>query len=767
MRKFVARLHELELRVALADPSPQVASLRVKVQRSPCWFAGVTAVSASRELDRLELQANRDRIHAWKARLQSSDKALYRWLKGHAEPVSHNLLDDEACGPPVVSLDPVGALGCLTSFWRRVWDRPSDLEADFEQYLATYGDGAWATQSWPSLSAAQLKLAATRQAHRCGGLDGWLGDELLLFPDEFWEAVAVLVEHFEGVGCFPSAWGLVKQAHIPKPCPVEASHIPVSSLRPISVLSVWWRIIASARVRSPEVSDWIQRVLPEFMVGGRKGVDVLGAVCPLVADAENNRYLGSLDFTKAFDHVRPAKIALALRYHGAPRSFVDALMSIWLRQRRVLVWHGVVSPQVQHVDSSIPQGDPWSVFAMGLLLRLPSLALQRVEPDLRLLFFVDDRSWSCSSPEACRRTFDFWLDHSAWLGLRENFTKAQFFHPTRAGRDRLGRCRLSASSGITVLGVHITDGNLRRNTSVKEKKRLCKGVAVAAKCRFLPGHFSRKSLACSMASCSVAAWGWLQRAPPDSYIAQLDRSFRSAVGIVRGASPPLVQLLLGHGSLGFLSGCQAFCSLLRFVRRLGRMPLDWNRSFGVVARLRNFMASIGLTEVSAWLWRGPPLLGRLSLDPAHHAFYRDSRAAAHILREAWRASCWSAHVQSGRIDAAVGSYSAPAVKMVQRWVRMLDRHAVAILCGGYCSHARYASHVGQSVQCPFCHRCPGTREHLWFHCPATGLGWIPSRASQRLIGWPSGVDADEASDLAILKALALVRKRELDVRYGG
>ena len=157
MRKFVARLHELELRVALADPSPQVASLRVKVQRSPCWFDGATAVSASRELDRLELQANRDRIHAWKARLQSSDKALYRWLKGHAEPVSHNLLDDEACGPPVVSLDPVGALGCLSSFWRRVWDRPSDLEADFEQYLATYGDGAWATQPWPSLSAAQFE----------------------------------------------------------------------------------------------------------------------------------------------------------------------------------------------------------------------------------------------------------------------------------------------------------------------------------------------------------------------------------------------------------------------------------------------------------------------------------------------------------------------------------------------------------------------------------------------------------------------------------
>ena len=362
--------------------------------------------------------------------------------------------------------------------------------------------------------------------------------------------------------------------------------------------------------------------------------------------------------------------------------------------------------------------------------------------------------------------YSFWLNHSAWLGLRENFAKAQFFHRSRAGRARLAQFGLPSSSGITVLGVYITDGNLRRHTSAKEKKRLGKGLAVVAKCRFLPGHFSKKTLACSMASCSVAAWGWLQRAPPKESISQLECAWRKAIGVARVSSPWLVQLVLGHGtSLRFVAGCQAFCAILRMARREGSLALDWNCSVGLVARLRAFLVSIALVEVSAWLWRGPPLLGRLSLDPRHHAFYRDSRAAAHFLREAWRSSCWS-HARSGRLDAAIGPYFAPRVKVVQQWVSTLDRHALAILTGGYVSHARCASLSGLSVSCVHCGLHDGTREHTWWHCPVVGVRSVPASPAQRLLGWPSGVVEDESVDLTILRALAALRVRELDLRYG-
>ncbi len=117
----------------------------------------------------------------------------------------------------------------------------------------------------------------------------------------------------------------------------------------------------------------------------------------------------------------------------------------------------------------------------------------------------------------------------------------------------------------------------------------------------------------------------------------------------------------------------------------GKDLILWSKSFGLVARLREFLASIRLVEVSAWLWRGPPLLGCLSLHPSRHAFYRDSRAAAHFLRESWRSRCWSAHARSGSCDAAIGPYLAPRVKVVHQWVCTLDRHALAILTGGYMS----------------------------------------------------------------------------------
>ena len=100
---------------------------------------------------------------------------------------------------------------------------------------------------------------------------------------------------------------------------------------------------------------------------------------------------------------------------------------------------------------------------------------------------------------------------------------------------------------------------------------------------------------------------------------------------------------------------------------------------------------------------------------------------------------------------------------------MLDRHALAILTGGYVSHARFASHGvhGLSVLCPFCGLSAGTREHTWWHCPVVGFGRVPTRPSQRLLGWPSGLVEDESSDLALLRALAAVRARELDLRYRG
>ena len=54
------------------------------------------------------------------------------------------------------------------------------------------------------------------QKGKSSGLDNWSAEEVLNFPDEFWELAATCFAAFESVGFFPKEWSLLKQAHIPK-----------------------------------------------------------------------------------------------------------------------------------------------------------------------------------------------------------------------------------------------------------------------------------------------------------------------------------------------------------------------------------------------------------------------------------------------------------------------------------------------------------------------------------------------------------------------
>ena len=184
-----------------------------------------------------------------------------------------------------------------------------------------------------------------------------------------WEHLAIVYQRFESLGKAPIVWTCFRQAHIPKPqgdndhnSARKASH-----MRPICVGSVWYRVWASARLRTPQAQLW-QANVPDYFVGGRKGCDVLSSVLSIVEAAEQGAFVGSLDFTKAFDMVRPEYAEEMLRYHGCPGTVVSLLGSLWGAQQRYLTFDGVVHPVPVWAGSSLPQGDPWSV-------RPPRLAL--------------------------------------------------------------------------------------------------------------------------------------------------------------------------------------------------------------------------------------------------------------------------------------------------------------------------------------------------------------------------------------------------------
>ena len=105
----------------------------------------------------------------------------------------------------------------------------------------------------------------------CGRLCVWLSNTWILF-----QQLAIL-----------------KQAHIPKDKPGTAQDGAkcASTLRPISVLSVFWRIWISAKMKLPELQTWYDSVLCPSQYGCRRKRDALQALIPMGLAHSKNSFL--------------------------------------------------------------------------------------------------------------------------------------------------------------------------------------------------------------------------------------------------------------------------------------------------------------------------------------------------------------------------------------------------------------------------------------------------------------------------------------------
>ena len=552
---------------------------------------------------------------------------------------------------------------------------------------------------------------------------------------------------------------LFKQIHLVKPSSSSdvSLSVPASQLRPISIFSVLWRAYASARLKSACVARWINRVLPAALCGGRRGSDVLSIMLLLFEHVDNNRFLGSLDFSKAFGHVRPLSAGAAMVHTGCPAGLVRGILSVW-RQRRLLCWGSSVHHKFIGVTESMPQGDPFAVLALGFLLRIPVLKLQARFPRLLQVIYVDDRTWCCDSAAECVEVWNCWERESARLGFRENHSKAQFFHRTAQGRKALKTRGCAASHTVTILGVEVSSSE-SRGSSKKELARFQRAMTVLRKCRYLHHGVLRKAHLCTSAAMSAVSWGWCQRAPPNNLVDKLRQGWRVALDVVRQSSWSLVQLLVGHGSdILFTSGCLLFSAYARLGHKGLLGDITWGRSHGTVHRLRSWLGDLGWFEIRPWCWRS----GRVCIDLLNVACLEDIQGFQHALRSSWRVHQWNTHRESGRRDSQVGPLDLDSVAVARSYCLEYGKHAFSILTGGYVSDARI--HAG--TVCSFCDLGEiSGREHEWWVCPAhTTVGCSrPHQAAAALLCWPVGTELE--SSRARVQHVVNVRKTRLRHRY--
>ena len=144
----------------------------------------------------------------------------------------------------------------------------------------------------------------------------------------------------------------------------------------------------------------------------------------------HGKYLISLDFSLAFDHLHPELALHAFAASGLPVNFVSMIRAVWCHQQRVLLYGQQADPTPQSVQTSVPQGDAWSLY--GLSTR----QVQQRFPSVELFTVVDDRtlvSNSIAEVLGAKQAWQMWSDH---LGMVEKYDKDIYFHHTPKGRQK-------------------------------------------------------------------------------------------------------------------------------------------------------------------------------------------------------------------------------------------------------------------------------------------------------------------------------------------
>ena len=126
-------------------------------------------------------------------------------------------------------------------------------------------------------------------------------------------------------------------------------------------MSAWWRLRVSGFLHMDSVVAWIKQIIPEEFAFGNK-IPTEQIVCGLLETFQQDRFLLSLDYSKAYDRLRPEVCVGMLEHLGWPPGLTSVLQHVWGRQSCWVHWGG--SMPIRFESPALPQGDPGPVYLL-------------------------------------------------------------------------------------------------------------------------------------------------------------------------------------------------------------------------------------------------------------------------------------------------------------------------------------------------------------------------------------------------------------------
>ena len=722
-RKLQRQIYRLAEMLALGkrglQASDKFRALHRKVRHvlQPSKTIAANLAQLNTELADLRRHENASRLQKWRQRLQGSDRECWKWLsKVHSTP---NINVEQAQNAQE-------SLLLLRNHWRQLWDR----EVDWQGALAACQPFLPDPTALPD-EAVDLDVLTSmirKQTGRAAAMDGWGGTEIAALPPSVIQHVQQCFALFQKSGFVPTSWTWIKQVHVPK----STNSTQARDWRPIAVMSIWYRLWSGSQFKSVNCQQWFHRWLPPQAIGGRQGGEVYDALCQLDFD----QYAVSLDFSLAFDHVHPRLVLSLFEALGMNRGLLQILEQVWCNQQRFLTLDDQILPRPDHVETSIPQGDSFSLMAMLAVLVGPTRDLVTRHPSVTLRTFVDDRTFT-GPAAAVLAMKDEWRLWSQALGLVENQAKTIHFHRTTTGRAVFRAFGVPADAIQThpkILGCELRPAQGRKSTQ-REQTRLQDSIHYIRKAKFLPLSWQRRRVFVIGQGLSRAAWGWFWRMPPKADMTKVQTAVKVALGESPVASTHLQQIVRGHSAnLEFRIVADLLRMAWRQASRRHSTPGPWTSMWA--KNLTKALAAWGWKASHPWHFAHEQE-GDFALTGAH---MRRLDSIQHSLRESWRRWHYNKWSFGTRRDASGASFHSDRFQ----WIRNKAAESMdnfQVLTGAFVSPACFQRMQREDVkQCPFCNNPDAVpdQDHIVWFCP----GDVLYEPRLRLLG-PSPYPAQE------------------------
>eukprot|EP00439_Symbiodinium_sp_Y106_P009605 s3374_g1.t1 len=466
--------------------------LQTKVHRSPHFDHSLSLTAnilhVERELVSCRDFENKRRLDKWRVRVQD-DKQAFKWLRKQTGHLSHAV---KSSSQDSVAASPQEALVKLKNQWAR---QPNDVEAAWRSAARSLPEQSRQEARLPALTKEELRKAVLDCKGTAPGIDGWTPREASWFSEDMLQVLTDFCNRCEQEGRVPKIWKVSRQVHLSKGKePEPDGSLLTSSLRPVSISCLFWRVYTKARFKNTVVQNWIEAVFPSCVYGGIPKKGVQDAAGQLLRCAHAGKYIGSLDLSSVFDLAEPRLAIRIMQHMGLDRRLTSLLQEVWGDQTRFLQFLGETYPQGVAVQHSLPQGDSFSMTAMACVILPAVLDIARQCSDTVQIVYADDRSFACDSARELKRVKTLWQQWAQILGLKENEDKAQYYHLQTKGRRKLVSVGLDPTKirgSIKVLG-YVFSGVLARKADAHETRRLDEARQRASKCACLPGTLKRK-----------------------------------------------------------------------------------------------------------------------------------------------------------------------------------------------------------------------------------------------------------------------------------